>query len=299
MPLKYTLLPLFLTLLTAGCTSEPEPRQIQRLDSALADGTLTAADSAAFKAWCEITAFDGTPGEYAGRTAPFEALVIGTIGSLDSVERVLGHALADEPQLKAVGVVSPYSQSVVTHPDGYVFIALNHYLGPESAAYAGFPEYMRRQKVIERMPVDAIMAIIASENEPQFGADATLLNHLLYRGALLNRTLRALPAKTPEATVLGMSKQDYDWCVANEAIIWKTLIERKLLYSSDPEAIDRLTRPAPASPLIATNAPGQAALFCALKLVQAYERETGADALPEPEFYNDRQTLVKSAYAPN
>ncbi|MBD5326211.1 MAG: hypothetical protein HDS04_05985 [Bacteroides sp.] len=298
MPLKYTLLPLFLALMAAGCSSEPEPMRIQRLDSALADGEMTAADSAAFKAWSEIAAFSGSPAEYAGRTAPFEALVIGSIGSLDSVERVLGYAL-DDDGLKAVGVVSPYSQSVVTHPDGYLFIALNHYLGPESAAYAGFPEYLRRQKIMERMPVDAVMGVIASKNEPQFRSDATLLNHLLYRGALLNQTLRALPPKTAEAVVLGMTEQDYDWCAANEAKIWKTLIERKLLYSSDPEAIDRLTRPAPSSPLIALDAPGQAALYCALKLAQAYEDATGKEALPEPDFYNNRQTLVKSSYAPN
>lgn len=298
MPLKHTILLFFGLMAVAGCSNQQEPRQISRLDLALSQGHMTATDSAAFSAWADVIGFEGLPEEYAGRTAPFEALVIAAITDLDSVEQVLGETLAEHEQIKLTGVVSPYNQAVVTHPDGYVFIALNHYLGPKSAAYAGFPEFLRQRKITERMPVDIAMAIIASENEPQFEADASLLNHLLYQGALLVQAKNMLPEETPESTILGMTPEEYEWCEANEARIWKALIERKLLYSTDSEVISRLTRPSPASPLISADAPGQAALYCALKLAQAYEHKNGSPALPQPEYYNNRQTLIKSAYAP-
>lgn len=298
MPLKHTILLLFGLLMASGCSHKKEPLPISRLDIALSREEMTAADSAAFSAWADVIEFDGRPEEYAGRTAPFEALVIAAITDLDSIEQVLGETFADHKQLKLTGVVSPYNQAVVTHPDGYVFIALNHYLGPKSAAYAGFPEFLKQRKIKERMPVDIAMAIIASENEPQFEADASLLNHLLYQGALLVQAKNMLPVETPESTLLGMTPEEYEWCVTNEARIWKTLIERKMLYSTDSEVISRLTRPAPASPLISADAPGQAALYSALRLAQAYQHKNGSAPKPQPEFYNNRQTLIKSAYAP-
>ncbi len=282
----------------AGCGSKHDPRPIERLDLALSDASLSAADSAAFKAWSTIAGFEGTPEEYAGRMAPFEAIVLGSLGSLDSVEQVLGQALADRPELKLIGIVSPYNQTVVTDPDGYVFIALNHYLGADSRAYAGFPDYLKRRKVAGRLPVDVVMAVIAANGDPQLGESSTLLNRMLYQGALLNQTLKALPEGTTEATVLGMTDEEYQWCQANEGRIWSTVVERKWLFSADPEISDRLLRPAPASALLTPEAPGQALLFNALKIAQAYEKNTGKKASLTPEFYNNNSTLTQSEYAP-
>lgn len=298
MPLKHTILLLLGVLAAVGCSRKAENHPIVRLDIALSDGTMTAGDSAAFSAWAQIIGFNGSPAEYAARTSPFEDLVIEAIADLDSVERILGQALADRPELTVTAVVSPFNQAVVTHPDGYAFVALNHYLGEQSRAYAGFPEYIKRRKVAARMPIDIVMATVASENEPQLADNASLLNHLLYQGALLARTRNRLPKETPEATLLGMTPEDYEWCKANEFRIWKTLVERKLLYSTDYEVINRLLRPAPGSPAISADAPGQAVLYCALKIVEAYERQTGQTALPQPEFYNNTQSLIKAAYAP-
>lgn len=298
MPLKHTILLLLGVLSAIGCSHKTEPKSINRLDLAIADGTMTAADSAAFSAWAEIIDFNGSPDDYNTLTNLFADLTNNATVRLDSVEMVLGHALADKPELKITAVISPYNQAVVTHPDGYVFVALNHYLGEQSPAYAGFAEFIRRRKVNSRMPIDIVMAIVASENEPQFANDATLLNHLLYQGALLLQTRKLLPEGTSEAALLGMTPEEYEWCKANEPQIWKALIERKLLYSTDYEVINRLMRPAPGSPLISANAPGQAVLYCALKLAEAYERNTGNSALPQPEFYNNPQSLIKAAYAP-
>lgn len=287
-------------LLLAACSHREAPRDIARLDLLAPGDSLTAGQQRAFDVWSEVIAFEGTAGEYAGGRAmqAFGPMVRERIESLDSVEAVLGHALKDYGSTRLVGVISPYSQAVVTHPSGYVFIALNHYLGAGSPAYAGFPDYLRKRKEIKQLPSDVVEAVIAAEHAPELAGDATLLNHLLYRGALLNAVAKAMPADTPEATILGMTPEEYAWCVENEGRIWQTLIERQMLYSADAGMIDRLMKPAPRSTQINANAPGQTALFTALKIAQAYEKATGSAATPEPAFYNDNQTLVKSKYAP-
>lgn len=300
MPRKYTILPL-IALLFASCSRPAaEPKAIDRLDLAAGD-SLTPPRADEFRAWSEVIGFEGSPAELAA-SRPWQMFApeIGaSIASLDSVEQVLGHALAGRDSMRLVGVITPYSQAVVTHPDGYVFIGLNHYLGADSEAYAGFPEYLRRRKVLSRMPIDVVQAVIARDYPAGVSDDDRLINRLLYQGALLNAVGKALPEGTTDASLLGMTDEEFAWCEANEARIWQTLIERDLLFSAEgARHAPSLMRPAPASTLINANAPGQAALYIALRIVRSYEHETGTDALPSPAFFRDSQSLVKSKYAP-
>lgn len=260
------------------------PQQIVRLQD---------AEPNALAAWEEII---GTNYEESAAVKAFNPIVESQLPPLDSVEMVLGHAMRGY-DVELIGVVSPYNQAVVTHPQGYVFIALNHYLGADNAIYAGrFADYERQRKTLQRLPSDVMEAVLAQKYPAQFTDTPTLLNHLLYRGALLRAVLEAMPEGTPEATVLGMTQEQYDQCVDNEALIWKTLIEGQMLYSTDPAMIERLLSPAPSTPLISADAPGQVVLFTALQIAKKSGKK--AIELLKPEYYNSNQSLIDSQYAP-
>lgn len=287
MPKTLHILP-FLLFSVASCSNREAtkeaaaPRVIESIEAA---GPQALAD------WEEII---GTPYAESAAYRAFGPLTEGL--RLDSVEAVLGYALRGY-DAELIGVVSPYNQAVVTHPDGYVFIALNHYLGADNAIYAGrFADYERRRKTLQRLPSDVMEAVLAQKHPAEYGESPTLLNHLLYRGALLRAVLEAMPKGTLEATVLGMTQEQYEQCVANEALIWKTLIEGQMLYSTDPNLIERLLTPAPSTPAISADAPGQVVLFTALKIAQKSHKD--AIELLKPEYYNNNQSLIDSQYAP-
>lgn len=271
-------------LLTACSKENAEPMRIVSIDS---------AGPEALAAWEEIIGTD-----YAESTAVkvFGPIVQEQLQPLDSVERVLGYALKGT-DMKPVGVISPYNQAVVTHPDGYVFIALNHYLGADNPIYAGrFAGYERQRKILQRMPSDVVEAVFAEKYPAEFGDSPTLLNHLLYRGALLRSVLESMPEGASEATVLGMTQEQYVQCVENEALIWKSLIDGQMLYSTDPQIIERLLAPAPSSPMISADAPGQVVLFTAMQIAKKSPKK--AIELLKPEYYNNNQSLIDSQYAP-
>lgn len=306
MPIKLYILPL-LALLLAGCTSrhaaveEAGPKVIDRLDLAL--DSVSPEQCRALDAWLEV--IGRSEEEYISSEAVrvFTPMVRERIPDLDSVERVLGHALPASDSIRLVAVVSPFNQSVVTHPAGYVFIALNHYLGANHPAYAGrFAAYERHRKGLHRLPADVVEALVARTHPAGYAPDATLLNNMLYCGALLQTVLESMPEGTPERTVLGMTADGYEYCTRFEANIWQTLIEKQLLYSSDPILIQRLLSPAPFSGLISSSAPGQAALYVAMKIVQSYLRNhpgVSAESLLVPDFYNSNRSLIDSKYSPS
>ena len=218
---------------------------------------------------------------------------------LDSVEAVLGRALSQEKGVRLYGVVIPFRQSIITAPGGVIFIGLNHYLGEDYEGYKGvFPSYVRHRKSIERLPVDVMQARMASLYPPEFAASPTLLNRLIYQGALMEAANDMIDA--PDSTLTGLTAEDLQWCEENEGNIWLTLIDRNLLYSTDSAVADRLLQPAANSNMINANAPGQAVLYTALKLVRSYCKETGntAKQILENRLYNDNKTLIQSQYAP-
>lgn len=218
---------------------------------------------------------------------------------LDSVESVLGQALGENSGVRLYGVIIPYRQSVITTPGGHIFIGLNHYLGEDYAGYRGvFPSYVRHRKTIGRLPIDVMQARVAALFPLEAGQSPSLLNRLLYQGALLETANEQMHA--PDSTLLGLTPDELKWCEENEGNIWMALIDRNLLYSTDSSVADRLLSPAANSNLINANAPGQAALFTAVKLVRAFTDKTGITAreILEKKLYNDNQTLIKSQYAP-
>lgn len=233
----------------------------------------------------------------------FRADIARRLPPLDSVELVLGHAFREDTAARLYGVVIPYRQSVITTPEGEIFIGLNHYLGSDYEGYRGvFPPYMLGRKTIERLPVEVVQARLAGLYPPQFAsATPTLAARLLYLGALLGATDEALGAgKTPVSTLTGLSDDDIKWWEENEGRLWHSLIEQDLLYSTDPAIADRLLSPAPSTGLLSASAPGQVLLPTALKIAQAYCRKTGKTAreMLANGDYDDNSTLVKSDYSP-
>ena len=80
---------------------------------------------------------------------------------------------------------------------------------------------------------------MASVSPEQIRPGATFLNRMLYSGALAYCVLQTMPEGTPESVVLGLTDSQWQWCVDNEERLWRSLIERQLLYSSDPAVADR------------------------------------------------------------
>lgn len=316
--LKITLLSaLVCGAVAAGCSRgeafEREP--LVRLDRAIASGA--ELDSVMQAGWADLAsvAGAGSPGEYAATeaVAVFQPDVESRLPALDSVEHVLGRVRAVMSEsLPEVGwrttyaVVWPYSQSVVYGYDGNVLVALNHYLGADYPGYQGrFPAYLSRLKSVERLPVDVAEMLVDGNYGYVAGPEFTpaLINRMLHRGAVLYTMAQLLPPDTPLWTLLGVSAEQAGWLEDNEAAMWRRMMEAGMVYASDPQLADRLLARAPVSAAISADAPGGAAGFIGLRIVEAYVRSKGLGPgvhpeLLTPQFYNSMQSLIDSEYAP-
>lgn len=236
----------------------------------------------------------------------FTAAVDSLLPELDSVQSVLG--VAEDRMGKLLpkacfgdvyAVVSPYNQSIFT-TDSMMLVGLNHYLGAGFDGYSSFEPYQRLNKRIGQLPYDMVEAAVASAYPMTVGAHSTVLDHLLYQGALIEAKMQILPGAT-EADALGYTPEQMAWLEANEVPAWEALVTRKLLYSPSVSDAERLILPSPVTTILHPESPGRAGRYIGHRIVRAYldaNPRTALDHLLSPEFYSNPQTLLNARYAP-
>lgn len=209
------------------------------------------------------------------------------------------HNGLDLPDYRYAAVVWGLNKSIIFN-DSIAMIALNHYLGTDYPGYAGMPAYRRIRKTAEMLPYDLTEAVIATGYPYVRTEQSTVLSRLLYEGALAEAKLRLTPDAT-EAHALGYDDDTYRYLTENEAEIWKTLATRDLLYDINEMTASHLVDELPATNIISPETPGRAGRFIGHRIVASYLRrhpETTLQQLLSPDFYDGRETLVASGYAP-
>lgn len=235
------------------------------------------------------------------------------ITSLDNAHRLLGQA---RHRLAAIdstiswphiyGVISTYNQAVVT-ADTTVLVGLNHFLGSDYEGYCYFEPYMRRQKVPEMIVPTTVEAIIAANHPYRPAPAANATTRMVYDGAL---TLAAatLIADTPAEQdsvimqMLGWTPEQWQSVKQNEAAAWHEMINRDLIYSSDPVVAQRLTAPAPSTSIVSADAPGRLGTYFGIAIARSWLKRNSAGnplVLLDSARYNSPSILVEARYTPS
>lgn len=194
-------------------------------------------------------------------------------------------------------VVWPYNQSVVALGDSAVILALNHYLGAQHPAYNGFAEYVRRHKEPERVAVDLAEAIVSLRFPYDGGSYPTVLSRLLREGAIIEAVMRL--TGVDEAAALGFTPDQAEWAASNERQAWETMLNRKMVFSTDADLSEALIAPSPSTSVLNVESPGRLGRFIGHRIVAAYLRSNPDSSLSfilSPEFWNDGNALSKSGY---
>ena len=319
--MKRLLIILSSALCFAGCAEKPETEKasVERFDIDISaypemnpeqrdSFRLRYSDAVAFAIQGDTVNADSALATYARGKAVkmFGPDITERFTVIDSIETVLGSLKAGIAEKlpsvewkKPVGVISTYNQSVII-ADRSLLIGLNHYLGSDYPAYSYFEPYQRAVKTPKHLPYDVAEAIIANKFPYQRQEDASLLNRMLYEGALLT-AVNSVIANSDAAESMGYGTDEWKWLAENEKNVWSALIDRELLFSIDPSIVERMTRPAPATSIIHPDAPGRTGRYIGYKIAQAYLKrhpEKSIEWLLSPEFYNSPTALIESQYAP-
>lgn len=197
-----------------------------------------------------------------------------------------------------VTYISGLNQSVVT-TDTLLGIGLDKYLGANSEFYArmGIPKYKRDRMTKDNIPYDCMRGWLET-NFPMSDSSANLLSHIIYQGKIIYSLLHVFP-EAHDSMVTGFSREQIEWCVANEKRMWPYLVENKILFKSDYLTISKYINDAPFTKDFGRHSPGRAVLWIGYKIVAEYMGRNSSVSLEVLMQDNDYHKILQlSKYKP-
>lgn len=225
---------------------------------------------------------------------------------LTPIENSLGGIIAnakeaglDLPRRNYAAIVFGKLNTTMFATDSTLYIALNHYLGPDYQGYTNLEGYQRVNKTPKMLPYDIAEALVALRY-PMADGEHSVAERMLYEGALAVAKMRLVPESKPHLA-LGYLPEQYEWLEENEADLWRSLVGQRMLYEKNTRIIDGLFAPSPITRPLSVYSPGRAGRYLGYKIAMAYLKSHNDRPLNEllsEDFYSNPQTLVEAKYNP-
>lgn len=203
----------------------------------------------------------------------------------------------DKELPRLISFVAGFNQSIVVD-ENIIGIGLDKYLGAENKLYdmLAIPDYLRIEMMPDKIPVDVIYAW--AQNEFPYTSDNNyLIEQMIYNGKILF-FLDACYPKMEEEIKNKYTKKQLDFCYLYEREMWTTIVEQKLLFSTDILTIKKFTESAPYTSQFGPDSPPRTGNWLGLQIVRAYVKNNNISV---PELMNENDMLKilnKSGYNP-
>ncbi len=185
----------------------------------------------------------------------------------------------------------------VIYADGILILSLDTFLGSDSKFYVNYPDYLRASFDENQIPIQ-VARTIAKETLPKV-PHRVFIDRMIAAGQLQYAISKFTPSQT-EATLFRYSPEKMKWLQDGEEEIWKYLVEKEYLYSTDKDLARRFLEPAPFTKFYMAydnESPGRVGEWMGYQIVKAYMKNNEV-SLPKMMATTPAQIFKKSKYKP-
>jgi gliding motility-associated lipoprotein GldB len=182
------------------------------------------------------------------------------------------------------------------YADSLVLISLEMYLGKNHKFYE-YPEYIKQSFEPSQMLPDIVQDFSVRKIKPP--VDKNLLSLMIYAGKQLYFKQMLLPEVSDE-DIICYTPEQFKWCTEHEADTWRFLIDKQMLYNTDPKMAQRFINPAPFSKfgLESDNqTPGKVGAWLGWQIVKAF-MENNEVSMTQMLGMDAKEIFQKSKYKP-
>jgi uncharacterized protein YjaZ len=167
--------------------------------------------------------------------------------------------------------------------DGYIGISLDMHMGQDFPPYqyTNIENYWKKILIPQTISVHHITAH-ANDKFIGYNRGKHFLDELVYQGKLLyflDATLR----QVPDPIKIGLTQEEFDWCVKEQSNIWSFFVKEQILYETDSRKFDRFFKEGPFT--IASGVPEKSppmlGRFIGWQLVKQYMSKNPEVTLPD------------------
>ena len=183
-----------------------------------------------------------------------------------------------DPQMKMLGIGSDF------------------YLGSDFEPYKSIIyDYMLFNMRRESLSVNLTSTILF--NSFRFDSKQNrLIDNILYRGKVLYLLSVVMPQKE-QKDIVNYTGEQQEWAEAHEKEVWRAIVGRKNLFSSDQHLIRKYMQEAPFTAPVSQDSPGRLGEWIGLRIVESFMNKNKNVTLPElMQMNNYQEILEKSGY---
>ena len=204
------------------------------------------------------------------------------------------------PQIKPPKVymhVSGFGQNIVV-TDDILSLSADKYLGADYPVYQDFfYDYQRQLMTADRIVPDYLLGFMMA-NLPFSGDEDVLLDRILYEGKLRYMLSQLLPNRQDHECV-GYDKEQYEWCMQHQSLIWKTILENHHLFTGNYLTTTQYLKEAPYTATLPVESPGRVGIWLGYQIISAYmKQKPSIDWQKLMENTNYQEILKQSKYKP-
>jgi hypothetical protein len=187
----------------------------------------------------------------------------------------------------------------VQYIDSVIVIGIDMFLGWDYEQYraVALPVYMTR-RMEPRNIIPECSRQIAFSMLPEGLRTKTLLDQMILHGKVLYAMDLFLPG-TPDSLKIGYTKSQLQWCLENEAELWRLFIDQEMLFKSDPALNSRFIQDGPFTAGLPDGSPAMLGRWAGWQIVRSYMKKNSGTTLQQLLELDDSQLILsKSGYKP-
>lgn len=189
--------------------------------------------------------------------------------------------------------VSGFGNAIVT-TEGYIGIGIDLFMGANYRFYPSLdlPEYLTRRYTPNHV-LPMFVKGLASYKYPFENEKPLLIDAMLNEGKLLYFIDQLLP-NIHDTLKIGYTKEQYEWCIANEANIYQLLIQDGL-FSSDFLKYRKYTEEAPFTVNLTNDSAPRIGWYCGWQIIKNFMKNNPDYTLADLMNENDSQKILSSS----
>ena len=203
-----------------------------------------------------------------------------------------------QPILPVYTMVSGFKYAS-TLTDSGICLGLDMYLG---RGYRFYPkvdfihEYQRKRFQPEYIAPNVVQLLVEDLLGPE--PQARVLDGLIYRGKMLY-IAKMIQPNTPDSLLTGYTAAQQAWCKEYEGEIWAFLVQNKLLFSQELNALNKILNDGPHTNGMPKESPGRIGWWVGWQIVKRY-MEQHPDTTPQEliSTRNADEIMREAAYQP-
>ncbi len=195
--------------------------------------------------------------------------------------------------------VSGFNASILFFEDNFqhtnIAVGVDMYLDSDYEFYNRVVYNYQKQTMRKECIAADVVSAFLFRTFPFTSNQSRLLENMIYRGKIMYVLSLLFPTDS-EAEIMGYTADQMAWCKRHESDVWKLIIDKKDLFTTDSQVLTSYLNDGPFTSEISQESPGRLGTWIGWQICKSYMENNTHLTLQELLAESDAQKILEQSY---